>query len=170
MHDYERTDNFIMLLTGNLQGVAKPHEIRTVETADDWNAFADLVEIEEAERDGDNPRERRPGDREFIASKRAICPSVRYWMAYVDDHPRAYFYSWTNDEGIGAVDDLFTHPDYPHCGLAMALMYRCVADCRERGAGPAAITANGSDTPKRMYAAMGFRPIAVDTEYAKDVD
>ena len=50
----------------------------------------------------------------------------------------------------------------------LALIHRCVADCREQGAGPVVITASASDTPKEIYAAMGFRPSAVKREYGKD--
>ena len=65
------------------------------------------------------------------------------------------------------MDDLYTHPSYRHQGLATALIHHCVADCRERGAGPVALEADSTDTPKRMYAAMGFRPLAVTREYLK---
>ena len=51
----------------------------------------------------------------------------------------------------------------------LALIHRCVAHCREQGAGPIVIAATASDTPKEMCAAMGFRPVAVKREYGKGV-
>ena len=49
----------------------------------------------------------------------------------------------------------------------LALIHRCVAHCREQGAGLIVITAIASDTPEVMYAAMGFRPVAVKRDYGK---
>lgn len=64
--------------------------------------------------------------------------------------------------------------DLARCALAvnramLALIHRCVAHCREQGAGSIVIAATASDTPKEMYAAMGFRPVAVKREYGKGV-
>ena len=88
-------------------------------------------------------------------------------MAYVDGQPRAYLASWEGLDGVGQVEDLFTHPEFRHRGLATALIHHCVADCRAHGAGPVVIVADTADTPKRMYAAMGFRPVATSRTYWK---
>ncbi len=94
-------------------------------------------------------------------------PPVRYWLAYVDGEPRGYFNSWAGIDGVGQVESLFVQAEYRHRGLATALIHHCVADARAHGAGPVVIVADASDTPKRMYAAMGFRPVAVKREYLK---
>ena len=52
-------------------------------------------------------------------------------------------------------------------GLANALAHHCVADSRVRGACTIALETDPSDTPKQMYAAMGFRPLSVSYEYLK---
>ena len=65
------------------------------------------------------------------------------------------------------MEDLFTHPEFRHRGLATALIHNCVADCRAHGAGPVVIVCDPGDTPKEMYAAIGFRPIAIKREYWK---
>jgi hypothetical protein len=57
-----------------------------------------------------------------------------------------------------------------HCGLATALVHRGVVDCRARGAGAVVIAAEADDTPKAMYAAMGFRPLAVVHKYLLRLD
>lgn len=62
---------------------------------------------------------------------------------------------------------MFTHRDFRHRGLATALIHHCVAEARREGAGPVVIVADPTDTPKRMYAAMGFRPVAVKRDYLK---
>ncbi|OGO52256.1 MAG: hypothetical protein A2148_06360 [Chloroflexi bacterium RBG_16_68_14] len=85
----------------------------------------------------------------------------------MDGAPRAYCSSWEGIDGVGQVEYLFTHPEYRHRGLATALIHRSVADCRERGAGHVVIVADPADTPKQMYAAMGFRPVAIKRSYWK---
>lgn len=87
----------------------------------------------------------------------------------MDGKPRAYCASWAGVDGVGQVDDLFTHPDFRRRGLASALIHRCVADCREHGAKAVVIVADPADTPRRMYAAMGFRPVAIKREYWRSV-
>jgi predicted GNAT family acetyltransferase len=69
--------------------------------------------------------------------------------------------SWPGENGVGQVEDLFTHPDYRHRGLATTLIAHGVADARARGAGPVLIIADPSDTPQQMYSAMGFRPLFI---------
>jgi len=64
-------------------------------------------------------------------------------------------------------EEALVEQQYRRRGLATALIHRCVADCRAKGAGPVIIAANPNDTPKNMYAAMGFRPIAVCSHYLK---
>jgi hypothetical protein len=44
-----------------------------------------------------------------------------------------------------------------------------VADARSHGAGPIVIVADPTDTPKQIYARMGWRPIAVKREYRRAV-
>ena len=100
--------------------------------------------------------------------KRAKSPPVRCWLAYVDGDPVAYCSSWSGVGGIGLVEDVLTHPDFRHQGLATALIHHCVADCREQGAGPVVIWADAAETPKQMYAAMGFSPVAVNRRYWKE--
>jgi len=65
------------------------------------------------------------------------------------------------------IEDLFAHPEYRRHGLGTVLIAHCVADARERGAGPVLITSNYDDTPKHMYAAMGFRPLYVLRSWTK---
>jgi GNAT superfamily N-acetyltransferase len=94
---------------------------------------------------------------------------VNYWLAYVDGEPRAYCASWAGIDGMGQVDDLFTHPSFRHRGLAMALIHHCIADCRVQGAKSVVIVADPGDTPKEMYAAMGFRPVTIVSHYRRKV-
>jgi predicted GNAT family acetyltransferase len=67
------------------------------------------------------------------------------------------------------VENLFTHPDHRHRGIATALIHHCVADARAHGSRPVVIVCDPNDTPKNMYGALGFRPVAIKRAYWKDV-
>jgi len=170
LEGYERKDTMVMLLEGELAGAAKPHDVRPVESEADWQAYASLHEIDWREYADTIPGGADMAVAEqMVRTRRAKSPPVRYWLAYLSGEPRAYLASWEGLDGVGQVEDLFTHPEFRHRGLAAALIHHCVADCRAHGAGPVVIAADTTDTPKRMYAAMGFRPIAISRTYWKDL-
>ncbi len=148
---YARFEALVMVLEGELVGSTSPHEIRLVSSESEWSALATLKSVEN------------------LQEAKSKSPPVRWWLAYIDCQAVAYFSSWGGIDGVGQVEDLYTHPDYRHQGFATALIHRCVGDSREQGAGPVVIGADADDTPKNMYAAMGFRPVAVKREYLKKV-
>ena len=49
-------------------------------------------------------------------------------------------------------------PGFRGQGVARALIQHCVADARARGARDELIGSDPNDTPKQLYAAMGFEP------------
>ena len=171
MEGYQRTDSLVMVLTEELRGAPKPYEIDLVDTDAGWQALYDLIVLADREFDSSAPQAGNASASDVrdqrVAALQSVSPPVRYWLAFAEDGPRAFFSSWTSSDGIGVLDYLFTHPDYRHRGLATALVHHCVADSRARGAGPVALEADPAGTPKHMYAAMGFRPLSVSHEYLK---
>jgi predicted N-acetyltransferase YhbS len=168
---YERSEGFVMLLEGEIIGSAKEFDIRAVGTDADWAAF-EILKTEdwlEARRKQGRPAAPEVA-RAMVGVNRAKCPPVRYFLAYVDGQPAAYFNAWEGTNGMGQVEDLFTLPEHRNQGIATALVHHCVADCRARGADQVVIVADPSDTPMHIYAAMGFRPIAVNAHYCKRLD
>ena len=162
-HDgYTRFDMLVMVLEGELAGESPAHDIRPVEDEAAWAAYGALHEI-----DWHDFNESLGGASDdwnaavMLRARRIKAPPVRYWLAHQDGKPRAYVASLVGENGFGQVEDLFTHPDFRHRGLATALIHHGVADCRARGAGPVVIVADPDDTPKNMYAALGFRPVAI---------
>ena len=168
---YQHADLLVMLLEGELTTDAKPCEIRPVTDDAGWEAYAALHKVDWREY---VPRLGQPEGvwtaRAMVRSRRAKSPPVNYWLACVDNEPRAYCASWAGVGGVGQVDDLFTHPDFRQRGLASALVRHCVADCRKHGASAVVIVADPADTPKQMYAGVGFRPVAVTRHYWKSVE
>jgi GNAT superfamily N-acetyltransferase len=167
---YRRSDALVMLLEGKLTGEARPFDIRPVSDEADWQAYVALHDVDWREyRDRiESPYDEKTAEA-MMRSRQLKSPPVRYWLAYIDGEPRAYCASWSGVDGVGQVEDLFTHPDFRHRGLATTLIHRCVAACRAEGAGPVIIVADPTDTPKRMYAALGFRPVATMRDYWKQL-
>jgi GNAT superfamily N-acetyltransferase len=163
----EQNRTLVMLLESELQGGAPAHDLRPIEDDAAWRAFAELkradwAEHAEATKQDPNRLEIPDG---LAATARLKCPPVRYTMAYIDDRPVGTFNSWVGAGGIGQVEDLFVLPGFRHRGIATALIHHCVNEARAQGAGPIVICANLADTPKAMYAAMGWEPMAVCRQY-----
>lgn len=160
---YSREDGLLMLLEGELQGPPpRACDIRPVRTKADWDAFWELMLMDWTEH---HERQHRVVKeeiaREMWRSKQYKQPPVQYWMAYAGERPVAYFNSWEGVDGVGQVEDLFTHREHRKQGYARALLHHCVAEARKKGAGPIVIASDPADTPKNIYAGMGWRPVAI---------
>ena len=174
---YKPNDNLVLVLEGELKanrpGETSPAdiEIREVLSEEDWAAYRELDAMWWVETSTGyfGPYDASLHD-EFMLDRRLKGPQARGWFACVDGTPGAFFTSWPGNNGVGIVEDLYCHPQYRHRGLATALIARCVSDCRERGAGPVIINADANETPKQMYAAMGFRPLFLHRVYTKRGD
>jgi GNAT superfamily N-acetyltransferase len=162
---YRWRDSLQMVLEGDLKASPRPADIRLVEDEAQWRA---IFALETMWWETDPPDARAPLD-QTLAYFRGRSPQVRWWLAYVDGVPRAFLNSWEGENGVGQVEDLFTHPEYRHQGLATALLAHCVTDARAHGAGPVIIGCEPNDTPKHMYAAMGWRPLYVVRHVVKRV-
>ncbi len=162
--------SLVMLLEGELRAAARPCDVRAVSTDADWQAYARLKRLDWAKRAARLGLGPLPEVGEgLIQAYRAKVPPLRYWLAPADGEPRGFFSSWEGPDGVGQVEDLFVERPFRHRGLATALIRHAVADARRAGTGPIAIIADATDTPKRMYAAMGFRPVAVMRKYTRHV-
>ncbi|HET7737909.1 MAG TPA: GNAT family N-acetyltransferase [Tepidiformaceae bacterium] len=149
----------VSILEGDLLGRAPVVDIRVVQTDADWDTFAALKGLDwEGERDVGVA---------MAAHKRGKTSHARYWFAWEDGAPRGFLSSWEGIEGVGQVEDLFVEPGYRNRGLATALLHNAVADCREHGAEAIVIVAAAAETPKQIYARMGWRPIATKREYRR---
>ena len=168
---YKHSEVLVHVLEDALAVAPGGVEIRKVLTEEDWQAYRELDAMwwQETSLGALGPYDPAIHD-EFMVSRRAKAPAVRGWFACVGGVARAFFSSWPGDNGVGIVEDLYCHPDYRHRGLATALIAHCVADCRDRGAGPVIINSNIDDTPKHLYAKLGFRPLYVGRGYTKKLE
>ena len=159
------------LLEGELRATPKRFEIRQIVDDSGWAAFYELNRHDWAEYATRLGKADEDATGVALArSQRAKSPPVRCWLAYDDGEPRGYFNSWEGTDGVGQVENLFVMSEYRHRGIATALIAHCVADARAHAAGPVVIVSDPTDTPKHMYAAMGFRPVALQRSWLKKLD
>lgn len=144
-------------------------EVRLVTDESDWASLARLARadhVEAAAKEGRQPWSQDVTD-QLVARKRQRADSLPFFLARIDGEDVGHGCAWagTVEDGIGMVEDLFTDPDHRHLGVATALIGHGVDHARAHGAGPVMIGAAAEDTPRFMYAAMGFRPTFASRTY-----
>jgi GNAT superfamily N-acetyltransferase len=165
---YKRSELLTLVLEGELSTRPVDADVREVVTEGEWAAYRRLDELwwRESSAAYFGPYDPELHD-ELSRSWRLKTPAMRSWLAWMDGEARAFLSSYPGENGVGQVEDLFTEPDYRHRGLATALISRAVADARERGAVPVLIIADPDETPRQMYAALGFRPLFLYRDFTK---
>jgi GNAT superfamily N-acetyltransferase len=170
LRGYRPRPTLQMLLEGPLAARPPAVEIRAATTDRDWEAIARLSRLdhEEGAIRLAQPLWDASVTQHMVDARREKLPAVRTWLARADGQDCAFFSSFPGENGTGMVEDLFTHPDHRGRGVATALIARAVDDARERGASAVMIGANPDDTPKAIYARLGFRPLCLSRNYGLD--
>jgi GNAT superfamily N-acetyltransferase len=109
------------------------------------------------------------GGTETFALARRRGEAFTWHLAYVDSRPVGHFSERTRD-GVGYLEDLMVLPEHRLKGIATALVQRCAESAWSKGAGLLCLPADAADTPKLMYARMGFEPIYVFRNYFKRLE
>ena len=169
LEGYERDEALVMLLDGPLRRETTRVDIRPIEDDPAWRGYTELRCLdwsEQAPRHNHDPHDMTiPFG--LASSSRLKCPPVQYVLAYDDGRAIGYCSGWEGQDGVGQVEDLFVHPAYRRRGVATALIHESVAIVRRRGAGPVVIVADPTDTAKRVYAGLGWQPLAICRQYGK---
>lgn len=163
MRGYRFATFMSMLLEGELVCSPPDRELRRIETAADWAEYERLVAQnwrEGLERTGHQYDPTIVAEVMTQAHLKAD-GGVRYWLAGIDGTACGFLQTYHDGAGMGIVEDVYTDPAYRHQGLASALMRASVDDLRADGAALVLLAVDPSDSPRHMYAAMGFRPLSV---------
>ena len=171
LRGYQRAATVFLVLEDALVGAAPAHDVRPIADEAGWTAQGRMKERDWSEVvAAKDLRGLAHVGAQMARIDRVKTPPAVWWLAYLSEKPCGYVASFVGPNGIGQVEDLYVEPEMRRRGLATALIHRAVADCRARGAGPVLICADVDDTPKQMYAAMGFRPIAVEQKYLLKIE
>lgn len=169
LRGFQSASVIVSVLQGELAGDAPKHDLREVESAEDWSALRELKLLDWEET---LARQARGDDasvgESLFESRRAKCPPGRFFLARDGAMPSGFACALPGLERTGQVEDVFVAPAFRRRGIARALIHRAVDACREAGAPGVVIAADAADLPKSAYAAMGFRPVAVKRDYWKD--
>jgi GNAT superfamily N-acetyltransferase len=160
------------LLQGDLAGADPVHfDLRLVVGDADWRLLDHLVREDHIETDAKQGTSIFSEEltRQIQSVRRIAANEIHFFMAWVDGQPVGFFSSWPGEGGVGMVEDLFTLPSHRNLGIARALIHHCVADARSRGAEAVLIGSDPLDTPKEIYAAMGFEPTCVTRKWLRKV-
>jgi GNAT superfamily N-acetyltransferase len=171
LDDYRELDATLQLvLDGPLRADPRANAVRPVQTEADWQSLHALLREDHAEggrtHGGPMPEHVTQG---MIASYRSKAPAYQFFLASEDGVDCAYGAGLLCDNRLGMVEDLFTLPAFRRRGFATAIIARAVAHARDRGAGEILIGAHATDTPKQLYAALGFAPVCLTREYIRHV-
>ena len=158
-----------LVLEGELRARGPELTVRPVASDSDWRTLEALQWLEHQEEVtlGFHAAWDRCITEAIVRTKRSKSPAVQYQLAQVDGVDCAYFSAWPGDNGVGQIEDLFTRAEFRGRGIGTALIASCVADARARGAGAIIVNPRADDTPKQLYAALGFRPLCVQRGYLK---
>ncbi|GAA1167760.1 GNAT family N-acetyltransferase [Pseudonocardia alaniniphila] len=141
--------------------------LETARDDEDWRAIEELFRIDHIEEDGRARRAERPVSETHAALllRRSLLPAT-YFVAHRDSRTVGCIGVWTRSDGAAMIEDVFVHPEARGKGIASEMLRFAVGAARQRGSGPVLIGAEVDDTPKRLYARFGFRPIAVTRSYS----
>lgn len=73
-------------------------------------------------------------------------------------------------DGLGLIENLFTLSDQRGRGLMSSFIVAAAARLRAAGCDAVFLDAHARDTPKRLYARLGFQPVAVTRTWARQVN
>lgn len=162
-----------LVLEGDLRATPPDAEIREAVSDDDWQAVSLLTRLDHL--DGAVREKREPFSKDvtlgLVAARRGMSSDMRMWIIRNDAEDCGYFASWPGRNGVGMVEWLFMVPQQRRRGFATALVAHAVRDARARGAGAVLIGASaaGDGVPRRMYEALGFRPVCLTHEFTRQV-
>lgn len=171
LEDYrELTPLVQMVLDGPLTRAGANVELRPVVNEAAWEALFRLARADHVEGKRTHHLELDESiTRGMVAGYRAKSAVQQFFLALDHGEPCAYGSAVVGPCGIGVVEDLYTSPSHRRRGIATALIHQAVVHAREHDMSSILIGTHVSEEPKRLYAALGFRPTCMIRYYLKDV-
>ncbi len=154
LRGHQPSAEILMTLAGDVRGRAAHVRIEPIEGENAWRRWRALKQQDERA-----PWFIRIGD-EWVAYVRRSAPAVTYFGAFDGPDLLGYFSIFVHG-GVGYLEDLLVAPAARQRGVATALVTSCASEAHRRGAQLVFLPAAAGDTPKAMYAAMGFVPIGI---------
>ena len=166
LEGYERSEAILLLLDGSLRPPNGDFRILQIENEEGWTAYKELKRVDWRAHATEKNLDPAPAIADRLAeSSRLKSSSVTNVLAYEDGRPVGHCCAWGGMDGVGQVEELFVLPEYRHRGIGTALLHHCVVRARAQGAASTVIVVDSMNTAKEMYAALGWRPLALCRQY-----
>ncbi len=143
-------------------------ELRRVDDAASWAAYAELVRADH--REGD-----RTGAIDDVVSAglldlmRRRPPPCDNWLLVEDGEPVGYGSTAASPGGLGLIENLFTRPDRRARGLMSAFIVVAAEQLRRVGCTGVFLDAHADAAPQQLYAALSFAPVALTRTWAQNI-
>lgn len=150
--------------------VASSHPLPTVLTERvgeaNWPVFVDLVDRDqhEGKRTGERDEGVSAGLIDGMQRRQETCD---YWLLRTHDAAVGYGMTAACPNGLGLIESLFTLPEHRGRGLMSAFITAAAARLRGGGCDGVFLDAHAHDTPKHLYARLGFTPVALTRTWVR---
>ena len=158
---FEVANTLIEMLAGTVASPLPVPAVGLVAVGEaEWPRFAALVEADH--REGKRTGEYDPGVAAgLLEEMRARLGTCAYWLLVEDGVDAGYGMTVACPNGLGLIEHLFTLPDRRGRGLMSAFIVAVAGRLRAAGCDAVFLDAHAGDTPKRLYARLGFEPVAL---------
>ena len=100
-----------------------------------------------------------------MAQRRA--PPCRHWLIVEDGEAVGYGSTAACPNGLGLIEDLFVRPDHRRRGLMSAFIVAATERMRQEGCSAVFLDAHAHAPPRRLYAGLGFAPVAATRTWTR---
>lgn len=144
-----------------------PVELSAVGEAE-WPRLAALVEADhrEGKRTGTHDAAVAAGLLDGMRRRLGPCD---YWLLTEGGVDLGYGMTAVCPNGLGLIENLFTLPQHRGRGLMSSFIVAAARWLRAAGCDAVFLDAHAHDTPKLLYARLGFRPVAMARTWVKRV-
>lgn len=143
-------------------------DLRPVDDAASWTTLAELVRADHREggRTGAIDDAVSAG---LLATMRGRSPPCRNWLLVAVGDAVGYGTTVACPNGLGLIENLFTRPDRRGRGLMSAFIVAAAERLRAEGCAGVFLDAHADAASQRLYAALGFTPVALWRTWAQSV-
>ena len=134
----------------------------------EWPRFAALIDADhrEGKRTGEHSEAVAAGLTEGMRRRHGACD---YWLLVEDGIDAGYGMTAVCPNGLGLIENLFTVPERRGRGLMSAFIVASAARLKAAGCDALFLDAHVRDTPKRLYARLGFKPVALTRTWVRHI-
>jgi GNAT superfamily N-acetyltransferase len=166
---FQQQVHTIEMLSRGPIAVARPLPaitLRAVTEADDWRIFEVLVRADHDEGGRTGSIDEAVGEG-LLANMRGRSPPATYHLIGFEGAVTGYDLTVACPGGLGPIEELFTLPKWRGRGVMSAFIAAAAERLRAEGCDAIFLDAHAHDTPKHLYARLGFAPIALNRTWVR---